>query len=124
MYRAYRAVLEELLNLEMAQQGANAGQLLAAAITEHSQRQAIADECLKVTQCDGADLMAMKRYLRDIDLVEARYRFEVLKRTTRDGLLREVLRQRRQHPNGGWDQMRSNLIANFISQDTDRCLKA
>jgi len=99
------------------------GQLLAHAITEHSQRQAIADECLKVLPCDGADPLLVKRYLRDLNLVEARFRFEVLKRTARDGLLREVLRHITQQPGAGWEIMRTHLIAAFVSQDTDGVIK-
>ena len=101
----------------------DAGQLLANAITEHSQRQFITDECLKVRPCDGTDPVLVKRYLREMNLVEDRYKFEVLKRTARDGLLREVLRYRGQNPQNGWELMRTHLISAFVSQDTDGVLK-
>ena len=83
----------------------------------------VAREAKRLDICDGEEPAQVKRYLKELDLVDTGRRLAVVRQTARGALRREFERFISAHHDASWLEVKTHLLASFVSVDNVEALK-
>lgn len=101
----------------------DAGEAFQAHLQADRADRQVAREAKRIDVCDGEEPSQVKRYLRELDLVDDDRRIPVLRQTARGALRREFERHHATHPAALWAAIKAHLLSSFVSTDNVEALK-
>ena len=113
---------QQMQELRQLQHHAHASVDPGAAFQQHLQAdrddRQVAREAKRIDICDGEEPAQVKRYLKELDLVDQNCKVAIVRQTARGALRREFERFLSANHDARWPAIKTHLLASFVSVDT------